>query len=338
MIQVSFVIPVLNSQKVLKTCLNSIVKQKYPRSSYEIIIIDGGSTDKTLSIAKIYNSKIYKNPLKTAEAGKAVGVRQAKGQYICLIDSDNILPSSNWLSQMLFPLKEDSQLIGSEPISFTYRKHSGFIERYSSLIGANDPYAFITGVYDRQNLINNQWTGLKIDQIDKKQYIKVTLKPLSLIPTIGANGTIFKTEFLKNNLTSDYFFDIDIISQVLTKTKKPFFFAKVKVGIIHTFCESSIKKFIRKQLRRLTDYYLYKKLRQYDWSPVNQQSQIKFILYTILIIPALIDSFRGFFKKPDPVWFFHPFFCLITLILYTFITLKFKLGLLKPLNRNLWQQ
>lgn len=336
MIKVSFIIPVLNAQKVLNSCLSSINKQNYSKSNYEIIIIDGGSTDKTLSIAKTYNSKIYKNPLKTAEAGKAVGIKQAKGQYICLIDSDNILPSTNWLKKMLFPLEENNQIIGSEPIKFTYRKNSGFIERYSALIGANDPYAFITGVYDRQNLINNKWTGLKIDQIDKKQYLEVILKPNTSIPTIGANGTIFRSNFLKKNLKSDYLFDIDIISQVINQTKKPLLFAKVKIGIIHTFCENSLPKFIRKQNRRITDYFYYQNLRQFNWDQTNKSGVFKYALYTLLIIPTLITSILGFIKKPDFAWFFHPFACLITLWMYTFTTIKYRLGLLKPLNRKTW--
>lgn len=337
MIQISFIIPTLNAQKVLKTCLDSIHKQKFSKNKYEILIIDGGSTDKTISIAKKYYSKIYSNPLKTAESGKAIGIKKAKGRFICLIDSDNILPSKNWLNQMLIPF-EDDQIIGSEPISFTYRKNSGIIERYSALIGANDPYAFITGVSDRKNFINNKWTGLKIHQIDKNKYLKIQLIPNTIIPTIGANGTIFRSNFLKDNLFSDYLFDIDIISQVLNQNKKSLFFAKVKTSIIHTFCESSIKKFIRKQNRRLVDYYSYQKLRQYNWSSKTQSSQIKFTLYTILIFPSIFDSIRGFFKKHDPVWFLHPLFCLITLYIYTSITIKYKLGLLKPINRNLWQQ
>ncbi len=338
MIQVSFIIPTLNAQKVLSKCLTSISKQNYPKSNYEILIIDGGSTDKTINIAKKFNSKILKNPLKTAEAGKSVGIRKARGKYVCLIDSDNILPHKSWLKQMIFPMEQDNRLIGSEPIKFTYRSNSGFMERYSALIGANDPYAFITGVYDRQNYLNNKWTGLKIDQIDKDKYIVLTLKPKTIIPTIGANGTIFRTIFLQQNLNSDYFFDIDIISQVLSKNNQALYFAKVKTGIIHTFCEDSLTKFIRKQKRRLTDFYYYQKFRQYDWQPVNQQSQIKFILYTILVFPALFDSIRGFIKKPDPVWFLHPILCLITLFCYTLITLQFKFGLLKPINRNLWHQ
>jgi len=338
MIQISFIIPTLNAQKVIDKCLASINNQKYPKSKYEILIIDGGSADKTISIAKKYNAKIFKNSLKTAEAGKAIGVKQAKGEFICLIDSDNILPNSNWLSKMLYPFTQNSKIIGTEPIKFTYRQKSGIIERYSALIGANDPYAFITGVYDRQNFVNYKWTGLKINQIDKHQYIEIKLDPNRSIPTIGANGTIFKSSFLKENLKSNYLFDIDILSQILQQTQKPILFAKVKVGIIHTFCESSIKKFIRKQHRRLVDYYTYQSLRNYQWNANNSYPQIKFILYSILIIPALIDSFKGFFHKPDIVWFLHPFFCFITLLTYTFVTLQFKLGLLKPINRDLWQQ
>ena len=336
--KISFIIPTLNANLVLEKCLDSIKKQSIPSSDYEIVISDGGSTDNTINIAKKYNSIIVKNSLKTAEAGKAIGIKKASGKYICLVDSDNILPDNNWLNQMLLPLEKDEKIICSEPIEFTYRPAGGFIERYSSLIGANDPYAFVTGVSDRKNYIDNQWTRLNIEQIDKDKYILVKLKPHQPIPTIGANGTIFRTEFLKNNLKSDYLFDIDIISQVINENQKTILFAKVKVGIIHTFCEASISKFIRKQRRRLVDYYSYRHLRQYNWSTTASLSQIKFIFYTILIFPSLFDSFRGFFRKPDFVWFLHPILCLITLYIYLSVTLSYKLGSLKPVNRNLWQQ
>lgn len=335
--KVTFIIPTLNADKILTQCLDSIKKQTYPKNKIEIIISDGGSTDNTLFIAKKYNCKIVSNKLKTAEAGKAIGVKHSTGKYIGLVDSDNILPKKTWLKDMIDPLETDNEIIGSEPIQFTYRKTAGFIERYSSLIGANDPYAFISGVYDRKNFINNKWTGLDIVQKNYKNYIKITLKPNQHLPTIGANGTIFRTNFLKENNKQDYLFDIDILSQYINQHKKEIHFAKVKVGIIHTYCEKSVSKFIRKQKRRIIDYFFYKPLRQYNWESKNNNNT-KFIVYSALVIPAIIDSLKGYKNKPDVAWFFHPIACQITLYIYIINTLKNKLGLLKPVNRNQWQQ
>ena len=326
---ISIIIPTLNSGRILKRCLDSIKKQSF--QDYEILVVDGGSTDNTLKIAKKYKCQIIKNPLKSAEAAKALGLKKARGQYIALIDSDNILPSKNWLTQMLLPFK-DSQIIGTEPISFTYRKKAGYIERYSALLGANDPFAYINGNYDRYSYLSNKWTNLKIETVDKKSYLKLKIVDCRFLPTIGANGTIFRKDFLNKFFKGEYLFDIDLLAMA----PKPLYFAKVKTGIIHTYCEASLSKFIKKQQRRLTDYYTYRDQRLYQWD--SQSHILGFTLYSLLIIPSLIDSFRGFIKKADPAWFFHPLACFLTWWIYFIVTLKYKLALLKPLNRNQWQQ
>ncbi|MBU3956768.1 glycosyltransferase [Patescibacteria group bacterium] len=51
---ISVLIPTLNAASVLGKCLKSIVEQDYPKNKIEIIIAHGGSTDKTLEIAKKY--------------------------------------------------------------------------------------------------------------------------------------------------------------------------------------------------------------------------------------------------------------------------------------------
>jgi glycosyltransferase involved in cell wall biosynthesis len=331
---ISFVIPTLNAEKVLDKCLRSIARQK-TKLKYEIIIADGGSNDKTINIGKNYKARIISNPLKTAEAGKAVGVKYAKGKYICLIDSDNIIPTPNWLEKMILPFS-DSKIIGTEPIRFTYRKNSGLIERYSALIGANDPYAFVTGIYDRQNYINFKWTGLKLETKDFKNYLKIKLEKNKAIPTIGANGTIFRKSLFKN-FKLDFLFDIDLITNLLinSPTNSPLYFAKVNVGIIHTYCENSIKKFVRKQNRRIVDYYTYQNLRVFNWTTT---SPTKFIFYTISVLPPIYHSLVGFLHKPDTAWFFHLPACFITLYVYLINFIKKKLNIIKPLNRDKWQQ
>lgn len=336
--KISIIIPTLNADQPLVECLGSIRNQNYPQNQIEVIIIDGGSTDKTIDLAQKQRTRIFFNKLKTAEAGKAIGVRQSTGQYLALIDSDNILPNKNWLKKMILPLIKDKTIIGSEPYKFTYRKNGGFIERYSSLIGANDPYAYISGVYDRFSYLSHRWTGLKLEIEYFLNYQKVKLKPKTILPTIGANGTIFRADFLKNNLKSDYLFDIDILSQVINITNKPLYFAKVKIGIIHSYCESSINKFIRKQKRRLIDYYFYLPYRHYNWSITNQTKVLKFFIYTILMFPPIGDSIRGYYKKPDIAWFFHPLACYLSLIIFTFISIKRLLGINQTVKRSLWSQ
>lgn len=335
---ISIIIPTLNSSKVLDSCLSSINAQNYPQHLITILIVDGGSTDNTLNIAKNYKCTILKNPLKSAEAGKAVGVKSAITDFISLIDSDNILPDTNWLTRMLSPFNNYHNLIGSEPWEYTYRSQAGFVERYSSLTGVNDPYTLIAGNYDRKSVLNNHWTQLSIPIKDYSDYQIAILKSNQLLPTIGANGTIFKTSFLKQYFKSDYFFDIDIIESALNQTNKTVNFAKVKTGIIHTYCESSLQKFYKKQLRRATDLYIHKNNRQYSLTRNNLLPTIKFVFYVIFILPMLYDTIRGFIKKPDIAWFFHPLACLTTLIIYGYITLKHYLGFLKPLERSHYKQ
>ena len=89
---VSVVMPTLNSEKTLGKSLESIAEQDYP-VKIEIIVADGGSSDRTIEIARKHGARIFENKLKTGEAGKAVGARKAKGEILAFIDSDNILPS-----------------------------------------------------------------------------------------------------------------------------------------------------------------------------------------------------------------------------------------------------
>ncbi len=81
---ISIVIPTLNSQRTLGFFLKSIAMQEYPHDLLKVIITDGGSTDRTLYIVGDFRetsgikTSVCENPLKTGEAGKAVGVRKTK--------------------------------------------------------------------------------------------------------------------------------------------------------------------------------------------------------------------------------------------------------------------
>lgn len=311
--KVSVLIPTLNAGSVLEDCLKSISEQDYPKEKVEIILGDGGSTDKTLEVGQKYGAKIIHNPLKTAESGKMSALKGATGDFCALIDSDNRLPDKNWLKEMIEPLIRHSEAVGSEPLEYTWRKEDGFITRYCALIGMNDPMVLFFGNYDRMNLLTRKWTEVLHEEKDLGKYILAKFDKRG-IPTIGANGTVFRTKFLKDNIEGDYLFDIDILSSFIQKNGSVDFI-KVKNGIIHTFCESDISKFAKKQKRRIKDFLYHKSIgdRKYDWEGSTSGGLVKFILSCVLVFPLVYQAFKGYVRKKDSAWFFHPLACEITL-------------------------
>ncbi|TRZ43080.1 glycosyltransferase [bacterium] len=321
---ISVVVPTLNSGSVLEKCLRSISIQDYPKDKIEVIIADGGSTDQTLTISKKYHAKIVNNSLKTGEAGKAIGVKTAKNDLIALVDSDNILPNDHWFRDLVFPF-EDKEIIVSEPIKYTYRKNDPYLTRYFALLGMNDPICLFIGNYDRFSYITNKWTGLRFPEENREKYLKVTLNH-EPIPTIGANGTLFRREVLQDAIEdSNYLFDIDILIKLI-RAKGSVKIAKVKTGIIHTFVEADAGKFFRKQLRRMNDmsFHKSKKNREISWEGSFLPKIFLFITECLFIFPILIQMLVGFLRKPDIAWLFHPIACYSTLFIYTFAWLKGK--------------
>lgn len=332
--KVSIIIPTLNAENPLDDCLKRIVEQDYPKENVEIIIADGGSTDRTVEISKKYGAKIVGNKLKTGEAGKAAGLKAAKNEIIALIDSDNYLPNKHWLKDMVEPFS-DPEIIGSEPIEYTYRKSDGYITRYCALIGMNDPICMFLGNYDRKNYLTGRWTDLPVEEEDKGNYLKLTLEKFK-VPTIGANGTFIRRDLIKDQV-GDYLFDIDEIHELISKGYAHF--AKVKTGIIHVYCPD-VKTFIRKQKRRIRDYAYYQKIgvRKYPWSNLNKFGFIKFVIFSVLWLPTFLQSVIGHIKKPDKAWFFHPLACWLTLWIYGTGRISQKLLGTKEMNRTGWKQ
>ncbi len=329
---VSVVIPTYNSARTLMNCIESVKNQNYPMEKIEIIIADGGSTDNTLEIARKYTDKIYPNPLKTGEAGKAIGVKFSKGTIIALIDSDNILPTMDWLLSMTEPFN-DKEIVGTEPLYYTYRKDDGYITRYCAMIGMNDPLSLFLGNYDRFSILTNKWTEISVTQEDKGNYLKIGLNEKNMPPSIGANGFLVRRDILVGCDISDYLFDIDIAYELLTQKKNKF--AKVKVGIVHLFA-GDVFTFIKKQRRRIKDYAYYKeqKLRKYPWGSLGKMKLLKFIIYTITILPLVSQLLRGYWRRQDRAWWFHVPACWITLFIYTNGYLKSMYNLKQKIEIN----
>ena len=235
---VSFVIPVLNSEKTLAECLDAIQAQTIPSGvEREIVIADAGSTDGTLDIARAHGvDVITDNPLKTGEAGKTAGIKAAHGDVIALVDSDNILPDPTWLARMTAPFA-DPDIGATEPIAYTARPQDPAPTRYFALLGMNDPICLFTRNYDRTCGVTGKWTGLAVPAEDRGDWLKLTLTADAL-PTIGANGFVLRRSLLDGTNWDPYLFDIDILYERIRRDGSVYV-AKVKTGII-LFCLSTV--------------------------------------------------------------------------------------------------
>ena len=336
---VSFVIPVLNSEQTLAECLDAIRAQTLPPGvEREIVIADAGSSDRTLDIARDYGADVITdNPLKTGEAGKTAGIKAAHGEIIALVDSDNILPDPSWLARMTAPFA-DPDVVATEPIAYTARPHDPAPTRYFALLGMNDPICLFTRNYDRTCGITGKWTGLKVPTEDKGDWLKLTLTAEAL-PTIGANGFVFRRSLLDGTNWDPYLFDIDILYERI-RQGGAVHVAKVKTGIVHLYC-ARLADFVRKQRRRIRDflYFAQEKQRSYPWDRQRKTGILLFCLSTVTLLPLLVQMLIGFCRKPDRAWLYHVPVCWITLWVYGWGALAKLFGRKQSMaDRTTWQK
>lgn len=85
----SVIIPTFNSERTIKRLLDSFYVRPIS-TEYEIIIVDGCSTDSTIKICSEYNVKIINNPKIHAASARNIGVANSQGDIVAFIDSDCI--------------------------------------------------------------------------------------------------------------------------------------------------------------------------------------------------------------------------------------------------------
>lgn len=91
--KVSVVIPSYNRAEYISETLNSVLNQKF--TDFEIIFVDDGSTDNTEAIVAAFAQrdervKYYKKANEERAVARTYGIQQASGEYIALVDSDDI--------------------------------------------------------------------------------------------------------------------------------------------------------------------------------------------------------------------------------------------------------
>lgn len=222
-IELSIIIPAYNIESYISACIESVLNQDILATEYEIIVINDGSTDNTLSVIKRYDSYENLRIIDQANQGlsevRNIGVRQAKGKYIWFIDGDDTITPMCLKNILTVCNKKDVDMFGVGPsISFTKTFPANF---------------------DISNDVSNIYTGL--------EWIK------SEYGFIGAWAYIIKKDFwIKNNLSfmkGIYYEDTECMSRA-------FYYAQ-RICTLNKF---SVYNYVQRPNSIINQSFNYKKL------------------------------------------------------------------------------
>ena len=123
----SIIIPVLNEERFIEECIESVVSNTDDIEKMEIIIVDGGSEDNTVEIVKKISSKyqnviLLHNPKKITPISLNLGIKESSGEFIVRLDA-HALYSKNYVNKCIQVLENSDENIGNV---------GGFIETKST--------------------------------------------------------------------------------------------------------------------------------------------------------------------------------------------------------------
>lgn len=106
---VSIVIPTYNNQDIIEGLLISIKNQSYP--NIETIVVDDGSKDRTVDVAKKHTNKVYARKHTERSAQRNFGAKKSKGKFLLFLDSDMEL-TKNVMSDCVNKIEKNDNIGG----------------------------------------------------------------------------------------------------------------------------------------------------------------------------------------------------------------------------------
>lgn len=176
---VSIIVPVLNGERTIKECLDSLLRVDYPLGRREILIVDNGSTDRTTEIVKRYPVRCVLESRRGLSYARNCGIEASNGQVLVFTDADCIV-TTGWLRELTqgFDSEEVGVAVG-EVVSFPPKTPA---ERYMamrkplwqtrSLSYPGKPWflsgcaAFRREVFDKIGRFDTQFAGVGCEDID----------------------------------------------------------------------------------------------------------------------------------------------------------------------------
>lgn len=148
---VSVIIPVYNGAAVIGPCLEAVFRQELPRTAYEVLVVDNGSTDGTVDVVRRYPVRLATESVRSSYAARNTGVRLARGRVLAFTDQ-SCRPSPRWLSAAFQVLTQGADAVGGH-IQHEVCDPRNPWERYDQLFFLNQALYVARGWAATANLI-----------------------------------------------------------------------------------------------------------------------------------------------------------------------------------------
>lgn len=132
---ISIIVPIYNTEPYLRRCLDSLLEQRLNEGSYEVLLINDGSTDNSLDICEQYRNQhpnIFRVISKRNEgvsATRNLGIEQAKGDWIYFMDSDDYLVPGGLATVIDRYLDESIDMLTFCSVTLTDSEHRDRLSR-----------------------------------------------------------------------------------------------------------------------------------------------------------------------------------------------------------------
>ncbi len=313
--RVSFFIMAFNDAKGMELAILSVKKQNYPKDKIEIIVIDDGSSDNSLEIAKKYKAKILINGRRDLYRSTSMGYHAASGEFCFQLDQDVELRHENFIQEMIAPLLDDTSLSGSFTRYYP-GKDPSWVNRFISYDPAQrDP------VYEYFSPPIERFFVKKINDYYICDYSSKNIPPTTLM--------FYRMEYLRKSplWKDERFSDHETLMSLIEIGFAKFAYVP-SAGLYHKHAKS-LRHLIYKRLRNLKNHYLKTDSKyKYKWFDTTSISGIfkitVWIIYANLFIPATIRGIIRTIKHKDIVFLAEPIITIAVTdaILFQFFAMK----------------
>lgn len=319
-IKFSVLLPVFNSERHLDSCLKSIFQQEYPADLIECLVVDGGSHDNTLDIARKYNVKIFNNPKRLGEFGMKIAAGQARGDLLVVFAADNALVGNDWFLKIaaIFTAHKEISCVWGRMIA---APTDPAIMHYYELI-QSEPLAYFLN----QNLLGYLKKGKEEETLGLcyKVFTVAPQRPLCW----GANGIVYRRERVKDLFLGEKYIGDNEIFQYMVERGDGVVAYSPDIHIYHHTVDS-IWQWVKKWRRNYTEIFLVtRKVRRIDWFYFGhfKRKMLFWMVYSLIPIFSITHSLYRMFRDRDYYWLYHPLMCFLQTCTYLYWTLVLREG------------